>query len=121
MHCRSNGHRQWRRPRRNDDTGTFKSWDPSAWPYRRRRAERGRPHDTQQIAGMDRRVGNANPNLVCPEWLGRALFDPKQFGRLPELVVDDPSHANLQHLSAGRQINPVRFDKIRKTSASVRQ
>jgi hypothetical protein len=67
---------------------------------------------------MDRRVGNANTNLVCPERLGRALFDPKQFRRLPELVVDDPPHLNLQQLSTGRQIIPVRFDEIRDTSAS---
>jgi hypothetical protein len=31
-------------------------------------------------------------------------------------VVDDPSHTNLQQLGAGRQITPVRFDKIRRTS-----
>src|SRR5258708_27215915 len=67
---------------------------------------------------MDRRVGNSDPNLVCPECFGRALFDLKPFRRIPELVVDDPSHANLQRLSAGRQITPVRFDKIRKTSTS---
>jgi hypothetical protein len=34
-------------------------------------------------------------------------------------VVDNPPHANLQQPSdAGRQITRVRFDKIRKTSAS---
>jgi len=44
---------------------------------------------------MDRRVGNADTNLVRPEWLRRAFFNPKQFRRLSELVMDDPSHATL--------------------------
>jgi len=59
-------------------------------------------------------VGNSHPNLVCLQWLGRTFFNPKQFGWLTELVVDDPSHTNLQQLSAGRQITRCTSTKSEK-------
>jgi hypothetical protein len=33
-------------------------------------------------------------------------------------VVDDPSHTNLQQLSGGRQITPVRFDNSKDVDAT---
>jgi hypothetical protein len=36
-------------------------------------------------------------------------------------VVDDPSHTNLQQLSGGRQITPVRFDNSKDVDATCRR
>jgi hypothetical protein len=36
-------------------------------------------------------------------------------------VVDDPSHTNLQQLSGGHQITPVRFDNSKDVDATCRR
>ena len=88
----------------DDNPSPFEPRHPSARADRGRPTKRRGPHDAEQIARMDRRERNLDPNLVRPECLGRALFKSKLFGGIPEPAVDDFSHAHPSDQVAGRRV-----------------
>ena len=98
------------------DASAFESGDSPTGADRRRRSERRRTHDSQQIAWMDRRVGYADPNLIWSERLRWAVFDPKHLRRLSEFVVNNSFHALLP--AAERRTSlPINI----RTTASARR